>query len=405
MKKLLILVLSIMLVAGSFAAAYASDGGMDSVRSAVEGSKVIIGGDMRVRGVCKINHDANDDVDDDNCYWDQRLRLTITAQITGGVEVRSRVMIGEHKYGTDGTTELGQGFGDEAVDTDYAYLHIPVGSVVVDLGHMVYNFANKFLVNDGRVDRLQVSGASGDIAFAVFGDKLEDNFGNEGFLDNDVDQYGVNVVYSANDVEAGALVVFVRDEDSEMDNDGYYGDIYANMNVSGVSIMAEVAAMGGDRFETAGEEDNPWGGFVSAGIVKDALTFTLLGAITQNTFVADTHFTPTNMIGSDSPAAVIELGECSDFCTSGFADTLLIAGTVGFAATPEMDVYGRLAYIDLDEYEGSGDASAFEIDAGLTYDLAANTTYSLDIGYASPDDFTTQDDALISVLSKVQVRF
>ena len=39
MKKLLILVLSIMLVAGSFAAVYASDGGMDSVRSAVEGSQ------------------------------------------------------------------------------------------------------------------------------------------------------------------------------------------------------------------------------------------------------------------------------------------------------------------------------------------------------------------------------
>jgi hypothetical protein len=396
MKKLLILVLSIMLVAGSFAAVYASDGGMDSVRSAVEGSKVIIGGDARVRGVCKYNYDTNDDVDDDDCYWDQRLRLNITGQITGGVEVRVRLNAGETTWGTGSGT-----FGsdeDSTVTTDYAYIHIPIGPVFVDVGQMPYSWGNKFLVWDERVDRLAIHGHSGDVTVGVFGDKLDDNqAGPDGFLNNDVDQYGITAVYSANDAEAGAIVVFVRDDLSLVDNDGYYGSIYANATVSGVNVMAEVAVLGGDRFETAGEEDNPWGGFISAEMGMDALTVGLLGAITQNTYSADSHFTPTVFIGTDNPAAM------SDFGALG--DSLLIVGSVEFAATPELDVYGKLAYADYEPYPSGSDFNAFEVDAGLTFDVANNTTYSIDVGYLSPDDFSAQDDGAIAVLSKVQVYF
>ena len=399
MKKLLILVLSIMLVAGSFASVYASDGGMDSVRSAVEGSKVIIGGDARVRGICRYNYDANDDFDDDDCYWDQRVRLNITAQITGGVEVRVRLNAGEIDWGT-GSGEFGSDE-DSSVTTDYAYIHIPIGTVFVDAGQMPYSWGNKFLVWDTRVDRLTIHGHSGDVTAAVFGDKLDDNqVGPDGFLNNDADQYGFDVVYSANDVEAGAIVVWIRDDLSG--DDGYYGSIYLNTAVlTNVGIKAELAMLGGDALETS-QGDSPWGGFISGEMGKDALTFGLAFAYSDNEYVADSHFTPTVFVGTDNPSALFNFGDSN---TYGPMDSILVTGTVGFAATPELDVYGRLAYMDLELDEGDADADAFEIDAGLTYQLAANTTYSLDVGYLMPNDFSPQDDAAVAITSKVEVYF
>jgi hypothetical protein len=398
MKKLLILVLSIMLVAGAFTAVYASDGGMDSVRSAVEGSKVILGGDMRVRGVCKINHDLNDsdNMDDDDCSWDQRVRLKITAQITGGVEVRVRLNAGENDWGTGSGV---YGSGDSSVTTDYAYMHIPIGSVVVDAGQMPYNWGNKFLVWDERVDRLAITGNSGNVNFGVFGDKIDENFGPDGFLDDDMDQYGGTVVFSGDNVEAGAIVVWARDEASVNDDDGFYASIFYNGTVGdGVGIKAEVAALGGDLFETQPHHDSPWGGFISAEMGRNALTFGLELAYAANTYVADDHYTPTVMIGTDNPSALADFG-------ANNWDSLLIAGTVGFAATPEFEVYGRLAYVDLDKYEADGDGSAWEVDAGLGYQLATNTRYTLDVGYLSPDDLSAEDDAATSVTSKIEVYF
>lgn len=399
MKKLLVFVLGIMLVAGAFSAVYASDGGMDSVRSAVEGSKIVIGGDYRVRGVCKDNFDWNDDVDDDDCSWDQRLRLKVTAQITGGVEVRARLEAGDIEWGTGDDTQFGSHENSDVV-TDYAYVHLPIGPVMVDAGQQIYSWGNKFLVWDTRVDRLAISAMAGSTSVGVFGDKIEENNGNEGFLDDDVDQYGLHAVVNMNDVEAGGLIVFLRDE-TPTDQDGVYGDIYVNAVASGVKVMGEFAMSGGDAFETAEpESDNPWGLFLSGEMAMDALTFNLLGAVSQNEYVADTHFTPTVFIGTDNPSAMQDFGDDGD--------TILIAGTVGFAATPELDVYGRLAWMDVEDYPSGNDLySAFEADAGLAYQVATNTRYTLDFGYLSPDpeDGNAPDDGAIAVTSKLEVYF
>jgi hypothetical protein len=397
MKKLVILVLSIMLVAGSFTAVYATDGGMDSVRSAVEGSKVIIGGDARVRGICKINHDFDDDVDDDDCYWDSRVRLKITAKIVDGVEVRTRLTTGTDVW--DGGNNTG---GD--ISADYYYLHIPIAGIVIDAGRQPYSFGNKFLVWDTRRDRFAISGSGGALTVTAYADKLVEANGPEGFLDNDVDDYGASVVYVADDMEAGLIVMFTRDEIVD-DNDGVYGSLYANLNLAGIAIMGEISAKGDDRYELTADEDTQWGGFLMGSMGMDAITAAAGIAFTTNGYVADTHFIPTLMQGTDQPAAISDFGALGDMITGVLR--------VDYAATPDLSVFGAVAYHDIDEYEGvtatchgsEDECSAVELNAGLSYQIATNTAWHGDIAYLIPDDISDADDSAVSLTSRLQVHF
>jgi len=179
MKKLLalVLVLSIMFIAGAFTSAYATHG---EVLAKLEGSKVILGGEARLRGVCKINYDTNDNVDNDNCYWDQRVRLTVTGQI-GDAEVRTRIDISDAKW-NNATETYG-------IKVDYAYLHIPVAGVVIDAGRQKATFGNKFYQDDVAKDRFKVSAKVGDATIGAYSDKRSEisPLGTDGFLKNDVD--------------------------------------------------------------------------------------------------------------------------------------------------------------------------------------------------------------------------
>ncbi|MCK5505000.1 MAG: hypothetical protein KAJ10_07540, partial [Thermodesulfovibrionia bacterium] len=153
MKRSFIILLSMMFVLGSFAAVFADDGGMDSVRSAVAGSKVVIGGDAYVEGYWLGNHDLDSDTDADDRFWNQRVRLKIHAAI-GSVEVRTRLTTDDKEWNgglntgggsTVACTGDGDGDGDffgdpenldlecessnNGIFVDYAYLHVPIGPV------------------------------------------------------------------------------------------------------------------------------------------------------------------------------------------------------------------------------------------------------------------------------------
>ncbi|MBI5674256.1 MAG: hypothetical protein HZC48_00310 [Nitrospirae bacterium] len=429
MKKLLVLVLSIMFVAGAFTSAYAAHG---EALANLEGSKVILGGDMRVRGVCKINHDTIEDIDDDNCYWDQRVRLTVTGQI-GDAEVRTRFTtatntdaVSQHNAKWDGAEETGG-----SLNVDYAYLHVPVAGIVIDAGRQKATFGNSFYQDDVAKDRFKISAKVGDATIGAYTDKMSENSnGNEGFLSNDVDDYGIYADYSAGDINGGVLVVFSNDDQVD-DNDGTDATAYVNTKVGNVGLKGELSLKTGDRYEYLDAntldtvDDTQWGGFVSADMGMDAVTVGGVVAFTANGYVADKHFQPTAMVGSNQPAAVMNFGAAPSVVQMAAeailpgatvtVDTLLAALNVGYQATPELSVYGRGAYMDFADStvtaNGVGataddvDASAWEIDAGLKYQISKGVTYSVDLGYLIPDNITGVDDNMLSITNQFTVNF
>jgi hypothetical protein len=386
MKKLLVLVLSVMFVAGAFTSAYATHG---EVLGKVEGTKIILGGDARLRGLCKINHDTNDDVDDDNCYWDQRVRLTVTGQV-GDAEVRTRLTTGDKGW-NDATNT------DDDIAVDYAYLHIPVAGVVIDAGRQKATFGNKFYIDDVGKDRFQISAKVGDATVGAYSDKRSEAHGPEGFLNNDVDDYGLFAVYKAGDLEGGALVVF-RNDDQVDDNDGTDATAYVNTKVGNVGVKGEVSLKTGDHNYVTTDEDTQWGGFVSADMGMDALTVGGLLGFTANGFVADKHFTPTVLIGTTNPWAM------EDFGARG--DSIIGVLSAKYQATPELSVGGNVAYASYETYPDNGtDSSSVEVDAGVRYQIAKGVTYDVNLGYLIPSDYSAADDNVLSISNQFTVNF
>lgn len=385
MKKLLVLVLSIMFVAGAFTSAYADHG---EVLAKMDDSKITLGGEARLRGVCAINHDTNDDVDDDDCYWDQRVRLTVTGQI-GGAEVRTRLDIADGKW--DNAANTG------GVKVDYAYLHIPIANIVIDAGRQKATFGNSFYQDDVKKDRFKVSAMVGDATIGAYSDKRSESYGPDGFLNNDVDDYGIFAVYKAGDIAGGALVVF-RNDDIVDDNDGIDATAYVNAKAGAVGVKGELSMKTDDFNYLTTDDDTQWGGFVSADMGMDALTVGGLFAFTQNGYVADKHFKPTVLIGTDAISAMEDFGKRGD--------SLLGVLSASFKATPELSVGGKVAYADYETYpDDDTDSSSIEVDAVLRYQISKGVTYDVGLGYLIPDDYSAADDNVLSVMNQFTVNF
>ncbi len=401
MKKYLIVLLSIVLTAGMSVAAFADDGG----------SKVTIGGDARVRGVWNGNFDMNNSVDDSARYWDQRVRLTITGEAAKGVELRTRLTTGDDKW--DGANNTGG-----TLSVDYAYLHVPVGPVVLDLGRQKSQWGNKLLEWDATRDRAKITAAAGPMTVGVYTDKLTDNNLTATGRTNtdDVDHYGIFVIHKAGVAEGGLLVELYNDNDLTTNNNGTKGSVYAKVKAGKAAINVELAIKNGgvSVYETTDKDNNKnetqWGAFASAEVEAGNATINGLLAITRDGYVADKHFTPTLMIGSDSVTALADFGQNPDSANQVAQDSFLAVAGVKVQPKPEMSVYGKAAFLSMNAYGNdftstNSKAQAIEVDAGLEYQIAENTTYNIGFGYMFPNDITADNDNVMTLAHALTLKF
>jgi len=399
MKKYLIVFLSMLLVAAMSVAAYAAG--------------VTIGGDAYVRGIWNGNFDMDNDADDSVRYWDQRVRLTITADVANGVELRARLTTDDDKW--DGANNTGG-----TLDVDYAYLHVPVGTVVLDLGRQKSTWGHELLESGVTRDRAKVTSTAGPLTVGFYADKLSDkNTSSSSALTNsdDVDNYGIFVIHKAGNAEGGLLVELYNDDYNadSADQDGTRGSAYATVSAGGAAITAEVAIKNGGIYETTDKDgdksETQWAAFAGAELPAGQLTVTGLLGITRNGFVADKHFTPTVLIGTDNPTAIADFGQNPNN-TSEAQDSFIAVAGVKLSPQPAMTVYGKAAFLSMNAYDDDFDsgedkakASAVEIDAGLEYQIAQNTTYNIDFGYMFPKDIAANDDNVMTLAHSLTVKF
>ncbi|HDH13431.1 MAG TPA: hypothetical protein ENG83_14760 [Nitrospirae bacterium] len=407
MKKSLIVLLSMVFVLSAFAIVFADDAGVDSVRAGKAGAKVTIGGDAYVRGYWEKNWDMDDDAADaDVRYWDQRVRLKITAA-AGDAELRTRFTTDDQRW--DGTNNT-----NANLATDYAYLHIPVDPVIIDFGRQKSDWGNKLMEWQATRDRAKLSAKFGDTSVGAYTDKIDEvsTTGNKNL--DDINDYGIFVTHSLGDIEGGVIAVFYDDNTTD-NNNGTRVSGYAKANVAGLSVKAELAMKTGDKYKTTKtattdtNKNNQLGAFVSVSKeLNDKLSVSGLIAYSQDGYVADKHFTPTVMIGTDNSTALANFGE--NPLSGSDDDSLLFVVGADFQATPDLSLYGKIAYLDLDAYSNNfanskTSASATEVDAGLGYQLAQNTTLNVDLGYMTPNDLTTKDDAAMSIGQSITFKF
>ena len=266
MKKSLIVLLSMVFVLSAFAIVFADDAGVDSVKAAPEGATVTIGGDAYVRGYWKKNWDMDDDAADrDVRYWDQRVRLKVTAA-AGDVELRTRFTTNDQRWDNAENTNAN-------LATDYAYLHIPVDPVIIDFGRQKSDWGNKLMEWQATRDRAKLTAKLGDTSLGLYTDKIDETSetglnktGNKNL--DDVNDIGIFVTHSLGDIEGGVLAVFYDDNVTD-NNNGTRVSGYAKANVAGLSVNAELAMKTGDHYKTIKtattdtKKNNQLGAFVS----------------------------------------------------------------------------------------------------------------------------------------------
>ena len=410
MKKFFILFLALTFVLSMAAFAVADDGG--AVTSMKAGSSVSIGGDARVRGIWNSNYNFTDTAtatnanDTDNRYWDQRVRLKVTADVGNGIELRTRIQTDTDQWNGTGNTRGG------AMIVDYAYLHIPVQGVTIDAGLMKRNWGNKLFMWDAARDTFQITTNIGDTQLGLYTDKVSETNSVAGTENlEDYNNYGFTAVHNAGNLTAGLHIIKQKDNTAATDLSGTIVDVYLNTSVGAISIAAEIAQGSGDiNLDTAGKK--PQGGFIYASTDVGAINVNAFAAIVKNGFAADSHLTPTVFFGTDNPTAIADVQAADNSTTKAFA---IGAGT---DISSELSASAKLAYFDLENLSPvfiaanggtapttASDESATEIDLGIKYKLADNAVYSIDFGYLMPDSITLADDNAMALAHKIEVSF
>ncbi len=388
MKKYLAIIVGVLLVVAMAATVYA---------------EITIGGDARVRGVLKRNFDFADTADDvgDADYWDQRVRIKLTAKVAGNAEVRTRFTLIEGVWGNAGNAPFDGTNGQVRFDNDdYAYLHVPVGGVTIDVGRQLANWGNKFLIWATGKNRLKVTYKAGSVKVGGFIDKNVENKASTSTADDpgDRDDYGAFIVNNFGAFKAGLLGVYFIDDDQPSDKDtGVILDVFFTGKVGNLGVAGELAYKGGDKFEN--NDDPQHGGFIAISSSMDALTIAGAVAYASNGYTANKYFTPTLFFGTSQPTALMNFGSVVDETT--YAALL----GVNYKVSSALGVMGKIAYADLNGMGVNGDGSIVEIDAGLKYKISKNTTYSIDFAYGIPNDLSVEDDAPIALAHKLEIKF
>ncbi|MDH4027949.1 MAG: porin [Nitrospirota bacterium] len=382
MKKYLVLVLTLIFVLSLAVAAFA---------------EVKLSGDARVRGIWKNNYDMDTDADDeDDRYYDQRFRLKVVGDAGNGIEARARLEFANSAWGN------GQATKDNPL-VEYAYLHIPIASVTVDAGLKTRDYGYGFLTDmyDQEFETIEASMTFDTVTVTAFTDKVTDTRAAETGSDNlkDYDNYGLSVSAKVGEINIGALIASQKDARPATDVDGNIYDINASANINNIAIKAELAYLTGDINEDT-EGNDPMGFFVSAAMPMGQINVHGAIAYAADGYTADDDFTPTVFIGTDQNTAAL------DFAATDDESSYAVVVGADYSVNDDLGVSAKLAYLSQDAMGvGGDDRTAIEFDAGLSYKIAANASYSLDFGYLSPSDWTAEDDAAIALAHKVQISF
>ncbi len=439
MKKLLIVLLSAMFVVSGFTFVFADDGGQDSVRARKVGASFTIGGDARVRGDWKKDHDLDDsnttgtlDSDNDTRSMDSRMRLFVVGKAGNGIEARAKMTLSSGTHGDRNTQTLtGAAGADTTADvvmTNYAYLHIPIGNIMVDAGLKERSFGKKFH-NDftsEAEDTVEIYTNLGDTNVGVFMNIENDNPTlNSSETLKDYTKYGVYVNHSMGNLAVGGLIMLEKDETGGSDaaglgasKDGTELIVYAATDIGNIAIEGELGYQTGDLNENCNALgtacEDPMGAFVAATMPLGQISVKGTLAYAANGYTADSHFTPSAFIGTDNDTTAIAnfggLVGPGTATTAQATDEKVIGVFVraDYGVNDDIGVSGTVGYMSLGGQSGKtagDDASAFEIDLGASYKLGDNAKYAIDLGFLMPDDLTADDTTAMSLAHKVEVYF
>ncbi|UCH82263.1 MAG: hypothetical protein JSW20_06410 [Nitrospiraceae bacterium] len=412
MKRYLVILLSLVFVLGTVSFAVADDGGMDSVRAMQPGAKVMLGGDMRVRGTWKKNNDFDKDTinpKNDNAYYDQRFRLKIKGEAGNGVSANVRLyMANSVKW--DGAANSCTG----CIKIDYAYVTVPVSTFTVNAGLMKTYYGNAFMNNenipgqmgdqfDERRETIEVIGTFETVTIKAFTSKIADTFDSVTGDENlkDFNDYGVMLVADLGEIEAGGIVIYHHDNRETIpgtgNDDGTDISIYAKGAMQNIKVGAEVVFLTGDINKDSAD-NTPLGFMAYAETTVGAIGVRADAAFSMNGYQASYSYEPTLLIGTTQQTAL------TDFTSFDDENAFLIAASANTDVMENVNALARVAYWNAKPTGGGDSLGLLELDGEILVQIAKNARYFIEAAWGNPNDELGEDSAFV-LANRVELFF
>jgi hypothetical protein len=333
---------------------------------------------------------------------DQRYRLNADVKINDDVKVSTRIVLADNEFGNDNSL-------NHYVDRAHMTINMLGGTYLI--GRQDASWGNKFFGWGAQVDRIKGVYKTEGLTYGGYLQKTSE--GNLVDGDGDNDTYAAFLVGKAGDTKFGVLANYLYDDTKTTAGesaDGYLVDVFVNSKAGVANIMAELLYSGGDAGDNPSGDDY-YGGFVGASVGMDAVSVKGLVAYYDGNMGAvggrdcDNDFAPTLLIGTCNETAIFDFGETT--VSTGDSTYLLTVGA-DVKVSDKITVGGALAYLMASEEAGANndtDGTLTEIDLTMKYALAQNATYSLGLAYAIPDEMSADDDDIIVVGNRIDVKW
>jgi len=381
--------------------------------AAFAAAEVTIKGDARARG---ISVDKDNTPTDAKRYYDSRIRLQIkgTNDDEAGVAIQWTAIEPTStnkswgRYSQNGNATPSGDYSVRYDADDYAYLYVTTGIGKVSAGLMPADWGHKFWAWGTAKERLKLVTKMDDVTLGVFTEKVADTQDNNTGGNNlkDYDAHAVFAIGTAGEFKVGAIAVLQQDKrptaaacpactETGKDASGTKFDVFFSGAAGGASIAGELAYNTGELNKknakdvtdpTAKGSDSPMGAFVAANMDMDAFKASAAFAMTMNNYVANKYFTPTALIGTSSPIAVLDFGGWG-----GNATAVVLGATTNLSDAMSVGVTGAYymgsPWKESQEKKngGDGDVTITEFDVNFGYSLGEKTKYSAVYAYAKPD--------------------
>ncbi|HBT96562.1 MAG TPA: hypothetical protein DEB25_02410 [Desulfobulbaceae bacterium] len=413
MKKIIAVTAGLML-AGSFVAS-------------ANAATINFSGDARARYNYQDNYSGIKNFapkDADQTFWTSRVRLQFKIETKGGAYAVGRFRLADGTWdnadNSKGNSTLASGEKSNLF-VDVAYVGLPLQNIPVKVeGGVMYNTVTELLRKDDPFNTIRAVYGNENTTVSAFMEKNDEYFERErevistdpvtglavskmvtvvdddGMSDDDITQYGVNLIQKFGNGWTGNFLLMYRDDQqtrldsfkNEYDTSGFIGDATLVGKVGEIGLIGEIQYREADANRAYGSttSDDGVGGFVGVNIPLGIASVSMVGGATFNGFLAGSDF------GGDDQMGYVPFVMLSGATTEvlGMMNTGILVGSADgdayfFNVAPSVRVSDKLTltaegtYLSVDVADDSIDI--YEIGGIAQYKVTDGATLTALIGY------------------------
>jgi hypothetical protein len=350
---------------------------------------------------------ATGTADDNQDFWDQRLRLKMDWQVADGVKVGARADILETIWQTDAPpAAFTNTNGDPAkeIDFDWAYVAFNWGLTTLSLGKMDVSWGTGMYVQVDNRYRLKITGKADAIGYGFAWDTFYES--NDNLAVDDDQGYSAWVTGTFGGWNTGLFGLYRwQEQDPTVSKDAMALDVFAKGAFGNAKINAEAFyGWGTADYDVKADQDLSAlllyaGAFLPLGPVgagfevayasgDDPGSYDNEGAYPMDYNGPFTSFILFNNFDLDGWNSVYSGG-----ADRGVNNALALKASGTFAVSPKFNLMGALVWAQADETAaGRSDDMGVEVDLLAKYALTPNVTVQAGFGYLAAGDYYNVDN-------------